>query len=883
MTTSVKGETQSKQRDVTTSLVRSEFATRFLRLPVVRELLIILAFCGFTAVLTWPYVTRLRDVVVDAGDPYLIAWILWWDYHATFTNPLNLFHTNSFYPLKYTLAFSEHSYGIALFFFPLYAIGLTPLTVHAIALFFGFVVSGYGAFRLTRTLTGSTAMAWVSGIVFAFVPYRFNMMSQVAYLFSPWLPLIFEALVLFVRDRTTKRAAWLGVAFFMSGISTISWWTFSLIPLVIYAAILLTRYELWHERALWRRGIFSLSLAMIALLPFMVPYAIASRLYGFKRSIEDIKLYSAWPTHWLAAENRNKLWNRMGEPLFEGWKIKLFPGLLPILFSVSALFPRHDSTYTFNSGPTDSQPSWLSWLDGLIVVLFALSLLAIGFDHTDAFYNFFDNFTSERTLTMLTIAMTVRLCIAYPSFFRSAHSNLVETLRSQNRSDAFWLGIVLTVFGFCFSLGWNFFLFRICYQLIPLFKGMRVVSRGALLAYLGLAILSAIGVKNLLARIRQRFPPIQEKSVYVVACLLLLVELNAAPLRIERGQAYPDGVTLRLKQTSMRGGIVILPAGGPHNYRYMLRSADHQKPLIVGTSGFNSPIENQIENLTFRGTISDELMDLMEAVPASYLVISNGELEPERTADYEAFLARQLTAGRLRFVQRFDGRDDLYAVVKNEPDARTEGDLPLNLSVRDWATEIHQDPVSLMAAPLNVSQRLYRFKVATTGATPRYRDFMNDLERICRGVIVGGGATEEKLQASLNEFLNEWARDVRAHSLVQLEPTQYVEQLIKNAGVSIDPAVRQQLVNRLTGGQETHASVLLKIVDDPGFIETQKYRSLVTLHYFGYLRRNPDDPPDGDLRGFNFWLSDLERNHNPEKLATAFKLTGEYHQFEKKP
>ena len=155
MTTSVKGETQSKQRDVTTSLVRSEFATRFLRLPVVRELLIILAFCGFTAVLTWPYVTRLRDVVVDAGDPYLIAWILWWDYHATFTNPLNLFHTNSFYPLKYTLAFSEHSYGIALFFFPLYAIGLTPLTVHAIALFFGFVVSGYGAFRLTRTLTGS--------------------------------------------------------------------------------------------------------------------------------------------------------------------------------------------------------------------------------------------------------------------------------------------------------------------------------------------------------------------------------------------------------------------------------------------------------------------------------------------------------------------------------------------------------------------------------------------------------------------------------------------------------------------------------------------------------------------------------------------------------
>jgi len=33
-------------------------------------------------------------------------------------------------------------------------------------------------------------------------------------------------------------------------------------------------------------------------------------------------------------------------------------------------------------------------------------------------------------------------------------------------------------------------------------------------------------------------------------------------------------------------------------------------------------------------------------------------------------------------------------------------------------------------------------------------------------------------------------------------------------------------------------------------IAREKYRSLLLLHYFGYFRRNPDDPPDGDLRGF---------------------------------
>ena len=146
---------------------RSRALAALTKSAVVRESLVVVVFCIFTALVTWPYVTRLRDVVVDPGDPYLIAWILWWDYHQTFTDPLNLFHANIFYPLKYTLAFSEHSYGISMLFFPMYALGFRPLTVHAVALFMGFALSGYGAFRLGRTLTGSSAVGWVSGIIFA--------------------------------------------------------------------------------------------------------------------------------------------------------------------------------------------------------------------------------------------------------------------------------------------------------------------------------------------------------------------------------------------------------------------------------------------------------------------------------------------------------------------------------------------------------------------------------------------------------------------------------------------------------------------------------------------------------------------------------------------
>ena len=29
------------------------------------------------------------------------------------------------------------------------------------------------------------------------------------------------------------------------------------------------------------------------------------------------------------------------------------------------------------------------------------------------------------------------------------------------------------------------------------------------------------------------------------------------------------------------------------------------------------------------------------------------------------------------------------------------------------------------------------------------------------------------------------------------------------------------------------------------------------MQYFGYLRRDPDDAPDGDLSGYNFWLAKM--------------------------
>lgn len=844
---------------------------------LLHEIFIILVFCAFTTLLTYPYINHLRNAVVDTGDPYLISWILWWDFHQTFTDPLNLFHANLFYPYRYTLAFSEHSYGIAVLFFPLFALGLQPLTVHAVAMFLGFAVCGYSAFRLSRTLTGSEAIAWVSGIVFAFIPFRFHLMSQVAYLFSPWIPLLFEALVLFVNKRSRKRAAWLGFAFFMSGLTTVSWFTFSLLPFAVVGAVLLTRYRLWREPDLWKRSAVALGLASLALIPFMAPYLIVSRLYGFKRSIEEVKANSAWPIHWFSVENRNQLWNRMGENLPEGSRFKLFPGLLAILFSLAAVSPFRSEISSVQNSAIDSRARLLSRLDAFIWIALAVSILAIGFDGSDAFRGLFKYLTSERMLSAFAGTLIARLLIAYPSFLRARQPNLVETIRSNNRGDAFWLGTILTVIGFSYSLGWNSFLYRICYDLLPMFRSMRVPARGAMIAYLGLAILAGLGVERVTQLLRQRQPRVPRAAVFVVACLAFLFELNAAPLKIMLGDVAPDAVTQRLKVTDMRGGLVVLPAGAEFNHRHILRAADHQRPLIVGTSGFNPPTEDQIENAIRSGPIRDDFMDLLEKIPTSYIVVSNHLISPERRPDYETFLMRAVLAGRLSYVNRFDGRDDLYAVASTEPEAKGEAPLPFQLEIKDWEESIKEDPINLLGKYGSASENLYRLYVASHGVMPRYSEFLDDVKVIAKEVFPGSDYEQAKLESNLNKFIADWVeREKFRAQYDSMSNDRYVDTLAENIGVAVSRIERSKLVDKLNQSAITRAQLLSNMVNLPQFVQKEKYRSLVLLHYFGYFHRNPDDPPDNNMDGFSYWVREVEKSKEPGRLPQAFMAADEY-------
>jgi len=51
------------------------------------------------------------------------------------------------------------------------------------------------------------------------------------------------------------------------------------------------------------------------------------------------------------------------------------------------------------------------------------------------------------------------------------------------------------------------------------------------------------------------------------------------------------------------------------------------------------------------------------------------------------------------------------------------------------------------------------------------------------------------------------------------------------------------------------------------------------MQYFGYLKRNPNDAPDSNFDGYNFWLGKLNQfngNYIQAEMVKAFIASSEY-------
>ena len=176
---------------------------------------------------------------------------------------------------------------------------------------------------------------------------------------------------------------------------------------------------------------------------------------------------------------------------------------------------------------------------------------------------------------------------------------------------------------------------------------------------------------------------------------------------------------------------------------------------------------------------------------------------------------------------------------------------------------------------------IYLMQKASYANVPRYRNFLRDTQAIGKDVVVGAPGWEAHLEANKQACLEEWVNRTEFKTLYDgKSDAEFVDTLFANAGV-VDLAARNNLISGLQGGTETRSSVLRKVAEHQSFSQKEFNSAFVLMQYFGYLRRNPDDDPDFNLDGFNFWLTKLNQ-HNGNfinaEMVKAFISSIEYRQ-----
>jgi hypothetical protein len=165
----------------------------------------------------------------------------------------------------------------------------------------------------------------------------------------------------------------------------------------------------------------------------------------------------------------------------------------------------------------------------------------------------------------------------------------------------------------------------------------------------------------------------------------------------------------------------------------------------------------------------------------------------------------------------------------------------------------------------------------------RLEEFLPDTQAIGRGVRVGLGDWAVQLDANKSAFAQEFVARPRFAAAFPsgMTPEQFVDKLDANAGGVLSEGERAALVAELAGNntQAGRASVLRKVAENAELSRRELNRAFVLMQYFGYMRRNPNDPPETTHGGYNFWLQKLDQfdgNFVQAQMVTAFIDSIEY-------
>jgi hypothetical protein len=176
--------------------------------------------------------------------------------------------------------------------------------------------------------------------------------------------------------------------------------------------------------------------------------------------------------------------------------------------------------------------------------------------------------------------------------------------------------------------------------------------------------------------------------------------------------------------------------------------------------------------------------------------------------------------------------------------------------------------------------------VAGTVPVIRYAEYLPGAQKVGGGVVVGPGPWQQQLGANKHAFALDVVQTQRFLNAFPFSMTagQFVDKLDQNAGGVLSTSERAQVVAEMNAGGATSAQravALRRVAEDADLKRNELRRAFVLMQYYGYLRRDPEDPPEPNLNfaGWKFWLDKLNQFDGDfvrAEMIKAFLSSDEY-------
>ncbi|MBI4264726.1 MAG: hypothetical protein HY657_10145 [Acidobacteria bacterium] len=580
------------------------------------------AYLVITLAATWPLAAGLgRDVAWDLGDPVLNMWILAWDCEqirailgGDVSRVLTFFDANIFHPAPLSLAYSEHLIAQAIQILPVYLVTGNPILCYNLLFLSTFVLSGLGMYLLVRELTGNAAAAFIAGLVFAFAPYRVPQSSHLQVLSSQWMPF---ALYLLRRYFDTGRVALLGGAALAVVAQNLScgYYLLYFTPFVAaYALWEIGQRRRWSHARTWMQLGAAAAIAVALTALFVLPYATLRARMTTARLPAEVSRFSADVHSYVTPFGEQRVWGRLlrGLPKPEG---ELFPGVVPILLAlvgVATGFRGRGRAPRQAAGPKRRGANGPPYVPAWVAIILGVTAAAHG--AAAAITIVMRRITVDAGLFVLRIGnvnqLLLRAATAFGLLLVVSPTARARIGGLMGRRGYFLLGLLaalwLSLGPAPQSLGRPLEIvapYRLLFEHVPGFDGLRVPARFSMIALLMLAALAGYGAAALGTGIRARW-------ALAVGGVLFLLEATHVPFQVNvtspiDGFATPEARLYRPERAPAVYGdvarlapdavLVELPLGQPdYDLRAMYYSTVHWRPLLNGYSGFFPPHYGQL-------------------------------------------------------------------------------------------------------------------------------------------------------------------------------------------------------------------------------------------------------------------------------------------------